>query len=113
MRPEELAKRINLGKAPAIVDVRTVFEYRSGHIAGAIHAQVWKIVMCLAPLPGDRGTEMVVLCALGPRAMIAKLLLNAYGYRNVSLLTGHMAGWRRLGLPQVMGIKDKDSEKLY
>jgi hydroxyacylglutathione hydrolase len=101
MRSEELTKKINEGKPPAIVDVRTVFEFRAGHIEGAIHAQIWKILLRLAPLPEDRDTEIVVLCALGPRAMIAKLLLNAFGYRNVSLLAGHMAGWRRSGLPQV------------
>jgi hydroxyacylglutathione hydrolase len=106
MRPEELAKKIALGKAPAIVDVRTVFEFRAGHIEGAIHAQIWKILLRLEPLPEDRDTEMVVLCALGPRAMIAKVLLKARGYLNVSLLTGHMAGWRRLGFPQESGIKD-------
>ncbi|HEX2768747.1 MAG TPA: rhodanese-like domain-containing protein, partial [Geobacteraceae bacterium] len=48
----------------------------------------------------DKGTEMVLLCELGPRAVIAKALLGAFGYRNVSLLSGHMAGWRRSGLPQ-------------
>jgi len=107
MGPEELAKRITLGKAPAIVDARTVFEFRAGHIEGAIHAQIWRILLRLAPLPGDRDTEMVVLCALGPRALMAKLLLNAFGYRNVSLLAGHMAGWRRLGLPLVKQKRDE------
>jgi len=100
MQPQELAEKITLGQAPVIVDVRTIFEFRAGHISGAIHAQIWKIVLRLAPLPKDRDTEMIVLCALGPRAMIAKVLLNAFGYRNVSLLAGHMAVWRRLGFPQ-------------
>ena len=98
MRPEELAEKITVVKAPAIVDVRTVFEFRAGHISGAIHAQIWKILLRLAPLPEDRGAEMVVLCELGPRAMMAKTLLGVIGFRNVSLLSGHMAGWRRLGL---------------
>ncbi len=107
MRPEELAEKITMGKAPAIVDVRTVFEFRAGHISGAIHAQIWKILLCLAPLPEDRGAEMVVLCELGPRAMIAKVLLYAFGYRNVSLLAGHMAGWRRSGLPHLKQKRDE------
>lgn len=100
MRPEELAKKISMGEAPAIVDVRTVFEFRAGHISGAIHAQIWKILLRLAPLPANKSAEMVVLCELGPRAVIAKAMLGAFGYRNVSLLAGHMAGWRRLGFPQ-------------
>ena len=101
MRPEELAKRLASGNGPAVVDVRTIFEYRRGCIEGAIHAPVWKILLHLAPLPRDRGSEMVVLCELGPRAMTAKVLLEILGYRNVMLLSGHMAEWRRLGLPLV------------
>jgi hydroxyacylglutathione hydrolase len=106
MKAEELAKKIALGKAPAIVDVRTVFEFRAGHIEGAIHAQTWKILLRLAPLPDDKGAEMVLLCELGPRAMIAKALLGAFGYRNVSLLSGHMTGWRRSGLPLVKQVRN-------
>jgi len=100
MQPEELAKKIASGHAPTIVDVRTGLEFRAGHIIGAIHAPVWKILLRLAPLPENKQTEMVVLCELGPRAIMGKALLGAFGYRNVSLLTGHMAVWRRSGLPQ-------------
>jgi hydroxyacylglutathione hydrolase len=100
MQPEELVKRMALGQVPAVVDVRTGFEFRNGHISGAIHAPIWKILLRLAALPSDRHAELVVLCELGPRAGIAKVLLGLLGYRNVSLLDGHMAGWRRSGLPQ-------------
>lgn len=99
MQPEELAKRMAAGQAPAVVDVRTGFEFRAGHIPGAIHAPVWKILLRLAVLPPDRQAELVVLCELGPRARMGQALLGFLGYRNVSLLDGHMAGWRRSGLP--------------
>jgi hydroxyacylglutathione hydrolase len=84
-----------------VVDVRTGFEFRAGHIPGAINAPVWKLLLRLVPLPQDKNAELVVLCELGPRAMMGKALLGLLGYRNVSLLTGHMAVWRRLGLPMV------------
>jgi len=101
MQLEELAKRIASRQAPVIVDARTGFEFRAGHIPGAINAPIWKILVRLAPLPRDKETEMVVLCELGPRAVMAKVLLGLFGYRNLALLAGHMAGWRRNGLPQV------------
>jgi hydroxyacylglutathione hydrolase len=101
MLPQELAKRIASRKAPLVIDVRTGFEFRAGHISGAIHAPIWKILLRMALLPKDKGTEMVVLCELGPRAMIAKALLGAFGFQNVSLLSGHMAGWRRSGFTLV------------
>ncbi len=99
MEPGELAKRIASGMAPAIIDVRTGIEFRRGRIPGAINAPVWKMLLRLAALPRDKGEELVVLCELGPRAAMGKALLELFGYRNVSLLTGHMAGWRRAGLP--------------
>ena len=99
MQPGELAERIAVGQPPMVVDVRTGFEFKPGHIPGAIHAPTWKIMLRLTSLPLDKQTEMVVLCELGPRAVMAKVLLGLFGYRNVKLLTGHMAAWRRLGLP--------------
>ena len=96
----DLAKRLKSNSAPAVVDVRTGFEFRKGHIPGAIHAPTWKILLRLATIPADRDAELVVTCELGPRAEICKMLLGAFGYRNVVLLAGHMAGWRQAGLPQ-------------
>jgi hydroxyacylglutathione hydrolase len=101
MQPTELADKIAHGQPPAVVDVRTGFEFRTGHISGAIHAPVWKILLKPTILPRDKQAELVVLCELGPRAVMGKVLLNLFGYRNVTLLTGHMAAWRRLGLPMV------------
>jgi len=100
MQPEELLKRIKLNQAPAIIDVRHGFEYNNGHIPGAIHAPAWKILLRLAHIPADKNAELVVTCELGPRAQIAKTLLGALGYGNVTLLEGHMARWRQSGHPQ-------------
>ena len=100
MQPQELLKRMKIKNSPTVVDVRTIFEYRKGHIPGVIHAQTWKIMLRLARIPADKNAELVVTCELGPRAQIAKMLLKAFGYRNVVLLAGHMAGWRMAGLPQ-------------
>lgn len=102
MQPSELAEKIAAGHPPVVVDVRTGFEYRAGHIPGALHAPTWKILLRLASLPPDRTAEMVILCELGPRAAMARLLLGLCGYRNTRLLAGHMAAWRRTGLPLEM-----------
>ena len=99
MQPQELLKRMKSKQSPAIIDVRTGFEFRAGHIPGAIHAPTWKILLRLAHIPSERNAELVVLCELGPRARIAKVLLGAFGYRNVALLDGHMAAWRQAGRP--------------
>lgn len=99
MQPQELAKRIAQGQPPTVVDVRTGIEFRRGHIPGAINAPIWKIMLKLVSLPQDKHAELVVLCELGPRAVMGKMLLGLFGYRNITLLAGHMAAWRRSGLP--------------
>lgn len=99
MQAKELSQRIKSKKSPVVVDVRSGFEFNSGHIPGAIHAPTWRILLKLARLPKEKSAELVVTCEHGPRAQMAQGLLNAYGYRNTTLLDGHMAGWRHTGLP--------------
>src|ERR1700687_2959513 len=82
MYPRELANRLASGQAPAVIDVRTGIEFRAGHIPGALHAPIWKILLRLVSLPPDKLAEQVVLCELGPRAWMAKALLGSLGYRN-------------------------------
>src|SRR5512141_1027427 len=100
MDPRILAEKMASEQPPAVIDVRTGFEFKAGHIPGAINAPVWKILLKLAKLPTDKQTELVVLCELGPRAVVGKAVLGLYGYNNSTLLDGHMSAWRQLGLPQ-------------
>jgi hydroxyacylglutathione hydrolase len=99
MKASELAERITSGGAPQVIDARSGFEFKRGHIPGAIHAPFLKILFKIARLPEDKNTELVITCEHGPRAMMPKRLLGAYGYRNTTLLDGHMLGWRRAGMP--------------
>lgn len=100
MQPQELLKQMKSKQPPIILDVRSGFEYRSGHIPGAIHAPALKILFKMASLPAEKGAELVVTCEHGPRAQLAKGLLGFLGYGNVTLLDGHMAAWRQAGRPQ-------------
>jgi rhodanese-related sulfurtransferase len=99
MKAHELLKRIESKRAPVIVDTRLRSEFKRGHVPGAIHAPSLKILLNTAPLPENKGLEMVLYCGHGQRAWIAKQLLAARGYRNTELLEGHMKFWRRAGLP--------------
>ena len=99
MKATELAQRITANSAPQVIDARSGFEFQRGHIPGAIHAPFLKILLTRARLPENKNSELVITCEHGPRAMMAKRLLAIYGYRNTTLLDGHMLGWRRAGLP--------------
>lgn len=100
MLSKELLKLITSQHPPVVIDVRTGFEFKKGHIPGAIHAPGWKILFRLARLPADKNTGMVVTCEHGPRAEIAKSFLGFMGYQNVTLLEGHMSAWRKAGCPE-------------
>ena len=99
MQASELLQRIRSNRAPVIIDARTGFEFKRGHIPGAINAPSRKILLKTARLPEDRNAELVVYCGHGPRAMIARRLLALGGYRNMDLLKGHWKLWRNAGLP--------------
>ena len=99
MKNTELAQLITMNDAPQVIDVRSAFEYKHGCIPGAIHAPFLKVLLKLARLPANKKLELVITCEHGPRAMLAKQLLAVYGYRNTTLLGGHMHGWRNAGLP--------------
>jgi len=97
MKRKEFVRRMAAQTPPTLIDVRTGFEFKRGHVTGALHAPTWKILLRLVKLPADKHAELVVTCELGPRAKIAKSLLAAFGYTNVVLLEGQMAGWRQAG----------------
>jgi len=99
MKASELLKRIESKTAPVIIDVRTGFEFKRGHVPGAINAPPRKILLKTASLPEDQSVELVLYCEHGQRAQIAKKLLAVRGYRNTSLLEGYLMGWKKAGLP--------------
>ena len=98
MQAKELLQRLKTKNPPTTVDVRSGLEFRSGHVPGAIHMPMWKIMFRLAKLPEDRATELVLTCEHGPRAQMVQGQLKRRGYSKVVLLDGHMAGWRKAGL---------------
>ena len=99
MKANELLKRIQSKSAPVVLDVRTGIEFKRGHVPGAINAPPRKVLLKTAKLPKDTSAELVIYCEHGPRAMIAKKLLALRGYKNSSLLEGHMLRWKKAGLP--------------
>ena len=101
MQAKELLKQIKAKRAPVILDVRSRFEYVSGHIQGAIHAPTLKILFGRVNIPGTKEQEIIVTCEHGPRAMMARSVLALRGYNHITLLDGHMSAWRRARHPLI------------
>lgn len=99
MQQNELLAQIEDGQPPVIVDVRSTYEYKAGHVPGAIHIAFWT-AFTTDKLDGFSKTdEIVMYCEHGPRAGIAKLALSLSGFEKISYLAGHMTAWKMSGLP--------------
>jgi NADPH-dependent 2,4-dienoyl-CoA reductase/sulfur reductase-like enzyme/rhodanese-related sulfurtransferase len=69
-----------------IVDVRTIQEFQSGHLAGAIPLPIDELRERLDQL--DRNKETVVYCRVGFRGYLAALILQQNGFERVRNLSG-------------------------
>lgn len=98
MTPTELLSLIDGGHAPAILDVRSEWEFKRGHVPGAVHIPFWKVGTRLEEVPSKQGEALVVYCGHGPRAWRAGGVLRRHGFKSITYLKGHMHGWRRAGL---------------
>jgi hydroxyacylglutathione hydrolase len=94
---EELGKLIKTGQAPVVLDVRSGFEFKSGHIRGAIHAPLVSVLKTARAASNNKEDLLVLICEHGPRAQFAKAMLKWKGYKNLELLNGHMSQWRQSG----------------
>ena len=99
MTAEQLEKSIRAKKSPAVLDVRTWMEYNSGHIEGAFHAPLSKLFGVAKAEAPTKNELLVLVCEHGPRAQLALALLKMRGYKNLTLLSGHMSQWRASGRP--------------
>lgn len=97
MTSDELVRRIEAGTPPVILDVRSEWEFRSGHVPGAKHFSFWNIASHVDEIPSGKGDEIVVYCGHGPRAQWAAAGLKRCGFERVVLLEGHWAQWALAG----------------
>jgi len=97
LQASELLQKSQSNTAPVILDVRFRSEFDRAHVPGAINTPFFAPET--SKLPKDKGSELVIYCGHGQRAWITKQLLALRGYRNSSLLEGHMKGWKEAALP--------------
>ena len=94
----QLLERMEQKSDTCILDVRTVREYSSGHIPGAINIGHRDISTRLDEIRSYADKDVVVYCELGVRARMAQTTLTKAGFLHVYHLIADMAGWRDAGL---------------
>ena len=71
-----------------IIDVRTKEEWNSGHIEGATHIPLKKLLNKIDNFTKDYNEEILLYCRSGNRSGKAKKLLDEIGYTNTKNLGG-------------------------
>lgn len=100
--PENLARLIGESNAPALLDVRTSYEYDQGHLPGAIHSSVFTLFSEHGDLAISQQEPILVYCNVGIRSRVGAFILNVSGYESVYLLEGEIDRWRDEGYPLII-----------
>jgi len=79
-----------------LVDVRTMVEWRSGHIKNAKHISILHFTQEIENLNLAKDKLMVPICLSAHRSIPAVRMLNENGFTNVKQLKGGMLAWNRL-----------------
>jgi len=80
---------------PLILDVRTLSEYRSGHLKNAILIPVQELDDRIQELESSKDDAIFVYCRSGNRSTVASKLLIDSGFKRVYNLRDGMNGWIR------------------
>lgn len=97
----EMFERIEAGKAPLILDVRSDEEFSEGHLRGAVHIPHKELQARVSELAAHKTDEIVVYCRSGVRAGMAEKVLREAGFTQVRDLDGHILLWQKNGYPLV------------
>ncbi len=65
-----------------LIDVRTKGEFEREHIDGAIHHDIMSMMEGIYP-DIDKNKEMFLYCESGNRSMMAKQLMENFGFKKV------------------------------
>jgi hydroxyacylglutathione hydrolase len=98
--PDELARRVDGGDGPVILDVRNASEYAGEHIPGSLHIPYGDLAGRLDELPRDR--TIATICRGGKRSGLAASILQRAEFDVVHVGKG-VGVWRDGGHPVASG----------
>ena len=100
---QQLLEKLKQHDRPLLLDVRTIGEFRQGHIPGAVNIDIRQLEHALPRLSAYRNNEVIVYCETGARASSAIPMLKQAGFTHLLLTDSDMSGWRRSRLPTERG----------
>lgn len=82
-----------------VLDVRSMAEFKEGHIVNAVNIPLNGLGNNLKQLEKHRGKPIVAVCKSGSRSGAACSVLRKHGFENVKNLRGGMLAWQSANLP--------------
>lgn len=82
-----------------VIDVRSMAEFKQGHIVNALNVPLNGFGNSLKQLEKHRGRPVIAVCRSGSRSGAACSLLRKHGFENVKNLRGGMLAWESANLP--------------
>jgi rhodanese-related sulfurtransferase len=82
-----------------VLDVRSIAEFKAGHIVNAVNIPINGLGSNLKQLEKFRGRPIVAVCRSGSRSGAACSVLRKNGFENVKNLRGGMLAWESANLP--------------
>ena len=95
-------------KGYALLDVREIEEWNSGHLEGAINIYVGELPDRLDEVPKDR--PIITFCGSGRRAIIAASILKQSGFEQVENCLGSMAACKNVGCEITISAEESPSQ---
>ena len=82
-----------------VLDVRSMAEFKDGHIVDAVNIPLNGLGNNLKQLEKHKGKPIVAVCRSGSRSNAACRLLRKQGFEHVKNLRGGMMAWESANLP--------------
>jgi rhodanese-related sulfurtransferase len=86
-------KSLNSVEDIQLIDVRTIEEYSSGYIGGALNIDFYKSSFIDSINVLDKSKTTVIYCKSGNRSSKSALMMKSLGFKNVYNLKEGMNGW--------------------
>ena len=86
--PQQAQVLIEKDQNVTLLDVRTLDEFKEGHISGATLIPLSKLEANLEKLKDSKNKQIVVYCRSGSRSVAASRILETHGFTPLNVKTG-------------------------
>ena len=95
---------LEAAKAETVIFVDTSADFSNGHVPGSRWVPRGSLELQINEVVPSKDAPIAVTCNNGENAALAGATLKALGYKDVSVLDGGMAAWRKAGLGVEQGL---------